>query len=565
MEVETSKIAKKCVLYARVSTEEQTEKFGLSSQLSELRSYAKKAGYRVLCELIDDGYSGADLGRPGLDKLRELVRSKTVGAVLVHDPDRLARKLAHQLLLIDECEKAETKLEFLSTPNAEGTEGRLLLNVRGVIAEYEREKIRERTMRGRREKARQGFVVGGRRPYGYTVVNGNYQIEDREAKIVAQIFGWLVEERLSIRQIVERLNQRGFRPHTSTRWAKSSVGRILRNELYIGKGFYNRRQRAEPPQPRPGFRRNKKTIHRWRPETEWITQECPAILAVDVFHAAQERLKENSAHCSGRPSKHIYLLRGILRCAMCGRKYVGVPVFGDKYYRCIARERLAEPRCDAPIIAAAKVETFVWNYIVRLLSNPDLLVQKLAEQGTGDRDLERELAHIDEQIVGIRRKQEKLLQAMLDDSISLPGMREKATELEQQRLGWEKAKQQVQTGMAMQRDQTQLRETVLRYCKILGNRVESLNPEARQKLLRALVDEVTLRGEQVSLKGILPASLPSEYRPQREHIMIAGRGDFERALGHGLSPHVAKVRVRGIFAVHVGERRRRGRQRIRLI
>ena len=545
-------MTKSCVLYARVSTEEQTEKFGLSSQLSELWAYAKKSGYTVQCELVDDGYSGGDLGRPALDKLREMVRAKSIAVILVHDPDRLARKLAHQLLLTEECEKAGVRLEFLSAPSVDSTEGRLLLNVRGVIAEYEREKIRERTMRGRRQKAHQGLFVGGRRPYGYTVVDGVYRIEPEEAKTVTQIFTWLVEERLSIRQIIERLNQRGYRPHTSSRWAKSSVGRILRNELYIGKAFYNRRQRVEPEHPKSGFRRNKKTIHQWRPDTEWIAQSAPAILDAAMFQAAQERLKLNSAHCCGRPPKYIYLLRGILRCSECGRKYAGVPIFGDKYYRCAGRERLTQPRCNAPLISAAKLEGFVWNYVVSVLMNPKLLLQKLAARPEDDRDLKQELQRLEDQLAETRRKQERLLQAMLDDAITLPGMREKAAEFERQRTELEKAKQQVLGSIALKRDQTQLQRTVLRYCRILGGKIRDLGLEAKQKLLRALIDEVTLSGDQVSLKGILPASLPGIYRPQRQHVMTSRGSYFEGPFGHGLSAHVAEVRIAGILALRVG-------------
>ena len=351
-----------------------------------------------------------------------------------------------------------------------------------------------------------------------------------------------VEERLSIRHIVERLNQRGYRPHTSIRWAKSSVSRILRNELYIGMGFYNRRQRVEPEQPRPGFRRNKKTIHRWRPKTEWISQAAPAIVDQQVYQAAQEQLKLNSAHCCGRPPKSIYLLRGILRCSKCGRKHVGVQIFGDKYYRCTGRDRLAQPRCNCRVIAAEKLEGFVWNYVVSVLLNPKLLAQKLAIKSTDARDLNDELGRSEDRLSEVRRKQEKLLEAMLDDTISLPGMREKAAELDRQRADAETVKRQIQASIAVRRDQTQLQHMVFRYCRILGGGIGNLGLEAKQKLLRALIDEVTLNGDQVSLKGILPASLPRVNRPQRQDVVATRGGDFQSAFRHCLSAYIAEIR-----------------------
>jgi site-specific DNA recombinase len=494
----------RCILYARVSTEEQTERFGLTSQLSELRSHAGTLGYDVLHELVDDGYSGADLGRPALNALRDLARSKAIEAVLVHDPDRLARKLAHQLVLTEELERAGVRLEFVTAPNTDSMEGRLLLNVRGVIAEYEREKIRERTMRGRREKAHQGFIVGGRRPYGYQTMNGVYTVDERESQVVLQMFHWLVDEGLSIRRIIERLNHQGEKPHTSPRWAKSTVGRILRNELYVGICYYNRRQRVEPDNAPCNSRRNKKTRHRWKSESEWISLPVPPIVPSDLYQAAQLRLKQNSVHCSGRPPKNIYLLRGILRCSRCGRKFVGVPIFKDKYYRCIGHERLANPYCGAPSISAKAIESFVWGYVTRLLSNPDLLAEKLIEQGEEDHNLEAELARIDKQFGEAQRREDRLLEALLDGDVPLPGLRQRAKELEVRRLGLQASREALLASLAMQRDQARLRETVFSYCKVLGTSICTLDLPAQQKLIQALLDEVTLDGDQVCLKGILP-------------------------------------------------------------
>jgi site-specific DNA recombinase len=508
-----------CVLYARVSTEEQTEKFGLASQLSELRTHAQKVGYKVLRELLDEGYSGGDLGRPALTILRDLIRTKAVSVVLVHDPDRLARKLAHQLLLTEECEKAGARLEFVTTPSADSMEGRLLLNVRGVIAEYEREKIRERTLRGRREKARQGFIVGGRVPYGFRLVNQTYEVDEEQSRVVTQIFQWLVAEKLSIRRIVERLNERGYKPYRSSRWAKSTVSRILRNEIYIGRAFYNRRERVEPQDGAPASRKNKKSRHRWRAESEWIPQSVPPIISPDLFQTAQSALKQNSAHCSGRPAKTFYLLRGLLRCSSCGRKFTGETIFGDKYYRCTGRERLATPRCGAPSIAAKTIEPFVWNYLLHFLSNPTLLATKLAEQESREQDLKAELSRVEKQIREIQIREGRLLNALLDGDVPLPGLREKAKELEQRRLQLQEAQQAIEARMAMRRDRTQLHQTVLRYCEALGNAVSTLEPEAKHKLLRALLDEVVLDGTRVRLKGILPTSVPFGNCPQRQHVV----------------------------------------------
>ena len=506
-----------CAIYARVSLEERVERFGLSSQLSELRAYAAKAGYEVVQEFVEDGYSGADMDRPALTKLREAIRSQSVSHVLVHDPDRLARKLAHQLILTEEFEKASVRLEFVTTPAADTMEGRLMLNVRGVIAEYEREKIKERTMRGRREKARQGFIVGGKRPYGYVVQDGVYRIDPEEAAVVVKIFQWLVEDGLSLNQIREQLIQSGYKPHTCSRWAKSSLGRLVRNELYIGKAYFNRRERIEGA--KSSLRRNKKTRLKWRAESEWIAQLVPAIISVQLFQAAQARLKQNSAHCCGRPSKTVYLLRGILRCSRCGKRYVGTPVFGDKYYRCMNKERLAESRCEAPSIAAKVIEPFVWEYVMRLLMNPELLESKLVSREQNDFQLTAEAERFQRQIQEIQRREARLLDALLEGDELLPGMRQKARELEAERLRLQASHRGLLERIALTHNRAQVKEAAARYCFVIGQRLPNLDLVGRQKLLRALLNEVVVNGNQVTLSGILPAVPPAENRLHHQDVV----------------------------------------------
>src|SRR5438552_5617490 len=201
----------RAALCARVSTDEQAEKYGLSSQLTELGELAAKKSFTVPegAEFVDDGYSGATLDRPALDRLREAVRARAFDVVLVHDPYSLSRKLAHQLLLVEELERAGVGLEYFTTPREDTPEGRLLLIVKGVVAEYEREKIRERTTRGKKQKAREGRFPGGSCPYGYRsdrADRGRLVIYEDEARVVRDMFRWAAEG-TPLREITVRLNR----------------------------------------------------------------------------------------------------------------------------------------------------------------------------------------------------------------------------------------------------------------------------------------------------------------------------------------------------------------------
>src|SRR5439155_6889666 len=170
----------------------------------------------------------ATLDRPGLTALREGVRAGRYRLILVHAPDRLARRLALQLLLLDEFKKAGAQVEFLTTPAEDTAEGRLLLNVSGVVAEFEREKIKERTQRGKREKARRGLIVASY-PFGYKpdpAQPGKLLLHETEAETVLLIYRLCAEEGRSLNQIVSELRRLGI-PARRGQWGTTQVARIV--------------------------------------------------------------------------------------------------------------------------------------------------------------------------------------------------------------------------------------------------------------------------------------------------------------------------------------------------
>ena len=132
-------------IYARVSSETQAKEGTIHSQLEALREYAKNNNHHVIVECLDDGYSGAELNRPGLDQLRDIISEGLAEAVLVLSPDRLSRKQAHQIILLEEFKKHNVKVIFTSQPSGDTAEDQLLLNIQGAISEYERVKILDRT------------------------------------------------------------------------------------------------------------------------------------------------------------------------------------------------------------------------------------------------------------------------------------------------------------------------------------------------------------------------------------------------------------------------------------
>lgn len=256
-------------------------------------------------EFKDDGFSGARLDRPALDRLRDCAGRGEFDAVVILAPDRLAREYAHQWLLVEEFQKLNITLVFLQNPFGDTPQGKLLTQMQGMIAEYERAQIVERTRRGRLEKARRGeFIPWAYTCYGYQYLPKHFgappqvTIEPTEAEVVRGMYRALVEEQLSCRQITKRLNE-AKTPTPSGKnqvWQPATVRNILTNRTYAGTARYNHRQPVLPK-----YRKTEehklpylKTGRSCRPEDEWVLTEAPALITPELFEKAQLQLQRNA-------------------------------------------------------------------------------------------------------------------------------------------------------------------------------------------------------------------------------------------------------------------------------
>src|SRR6202521_5962382 len=193
-------------IYARVSSEQQREENTIASQTASLIEFAQAHDLEVPKEWVfeDEGYSGATLERPGLERVRDLAAEGQIQAVLVYAPDRLSRKYAYQILLIEELARQGVETRFLQAPQSATAEDQLLVQFQGMIAEYERAQILERSRRGKRHRARAGEIsVLSGAPYGYRYIRktdetlASYRVIDAEAHVVRQVYehymaGWSI-------------------------------------------------------------------------------------------------------------------------------------------------------------------------------------------------------------------------------------------------------------------------------------------------------------------------------------------------------------------------------------
>ena len=299
---------KTAAIYARVSSDKQREENTIASQTAALVAFAREQRIAVPPEWVfeDDGYSGASLVRPGLERVRDLAAEGLIQAVLVYAPDRLSRRYAHQILLIEELARAGVETLFIRAPRGSTPEDELLVQFQGMIAEYERAQILERSRRGKRHRARQGEVsVLSGAPFGYRFIRKTdhsaayYQIDEEQARIVRRVFELYITEGLSIGAIARLLNEQAIPTcKRRGRWERSTVWGMLRNPAYKGQACFGKttmapRQRiTRPIRLRGGIAPRNSASHE-RAREDWIPIAVPPIVSDDTFALAQERLEAN--------------------------------------------------------------------------------------------------------------------------------------------------------------------------------------------------------------------------------------------------------------------------------
>lgn len=382
----------KAAILARVSTVEQALKgYSIQEQLAVCRKRAEELGCRQIDEFVEEE-SGAFLETPVMEAFRESVKAAGYKYVITLDPDRLARNLTRQLVVANEIERAGAELVFTNYDYDKTPEGRLFFSIKGALAEYEREKIKERTYRGMRRKALSGKVPKSGRPYGYDYdsENGMYVINEEEAKIIRLIFAWIGKEKATLYETCRRLAEMAIPTKRSGGvWRTNTIAGIVHNTLYYGEAvaFKKIRKKIGPGEYKTGK----------HPKENWVIIQVPAIITKAEFESAQATLRENYDKAP-RNTRNPYLLQGLVYCPVCGHK-MGIGYNGRvtiAYFFCRTGTRADNrepkaPRCSVRMIPMHKIEEELISFLYRLSSNPDELRNYISRNEVENNESEREI------------------------------------------------------------------------------------------------------------------------------------------------------------------------------
>jgi site-specific DNA recombinase len=396
---------KRVATYARVSTQEQaSEGTSLDFQQSQLAEYCRLQGWTVVNSYVDPGFSGKDGNRPGLERLLSDAKIGLFDKVVVYKLDRLARNLRLLLDVEQKFRGYRTALISMkeSVDTSTGT-GKMVFQMFGMIAEWEREAIIERTKNGRLQRYREGCWAGGKAPYGYAYDKETRKlvIDESEARIVRRIYSEYSEGK-TLYAICEALNQDKVpgRGKNCKGWRQTAVRQVLLNPIYKGTQIVNRHAHISDI--------NKIDL------SKAIRISVPALVTEQVWQSAQERLRNNK-HV--KPNKQgEYLLQGIITCGVCGYAYRAERVNATRYYLCRGRMKSyhldGSPRCKTPCFKAESLENEVWKRIEEIINDPNrlfLVIKDTIENlRLAEADLSARIKPIDERLAEIAEQKAKL-------------------------------------------------------------------------------------------------------------------------------------------------------------
>jgi site-specific DNA recombinase len=427
------------------------------------------------------------------------------------------------VLLLEEFRRIGCEAVFLQRPLTDDPNDQLLLQIQGAMAEYERALLQDRVRRGRQQKIRAGYYLSNKPPYGYRYipkqngVPGHLVIDEQEADFVRTVYQWLVEEQLTVRQIVKRLNASGWRPRCGkAHWATSTLHHVLADPVYTGTAYFNRYHYRQPRRPyRPQSPRSREASCRVRrPREDWIGVNVPVIIDEETYQRAQTQLARNS-HLSFRHNvRHSYLLRCLLRCGLCGlnmfgRTYAATATSPEhRYYYCKGKDLIGSgrtERCPQRTIKAHELEAVVWRHIEKLLRRPAQLLAQFATLGSEpDTKAQAELQRLQGQEQRLTREEARLLDAYQAGFLSLAelGQRralltQRRTVLQEQREHQDRVRQHELHAHAVLTDLTH-------FCARIRQRLPRVTLAEKQTLLQLLIDRIVVGADTIEIQHVIP-------------------------------------------------------------
>jgi site-specific DNA recombinase len=555
---------KSALIYCRVSTDGQEEKgTSLESQVRECVKFAEQQDYKVK-NIVKESYSGFYLSeRRLLNAERDNIKLGIYDAVVVYAVDRLSRKAAHLAILSEEFERAGVELLFVTDQLDKTAEGVLMQSIKGYMAEIEREKIRERCLRGKRMLVQNGKLLNASDLYGYETdrVNKVRIINPVEAQIVTRIFNEYLSGK-GIRGIYKDLNldkvpspatnkkkikkvdhYTNLAKYGKTLWGKGTIRRILTEPAYCGKSYSFRFKASSGYEKGRRFYRTE-TL----PQKEWVALPdgiTPAIVTPEVFQSVQAQMKSRISADKARNEQKPVLLRGLVFCATCGSKMYPESEHGERnIFRCPSRNY---EKCGGKRINADRCEIAVWDKVAEIIRNPETVALEL-ERRRKDSHYEREnlkteIESIKKLIASIESNISRIASraAIIEDDYIFEKFNNELKQKKQERDGalisLEEAKKELLAFDSSIHDF----ENLINFSSRVSHNLDNFDFDAKRLAFQALNVKVVGNGKNITIKYSLPIE-KQDIEPNHAHDRVAGLGKNDARQASADDSAAARIR-----------------------
>ena len=505
----------KLATYSRVSTDlQEQDGTSLLTQAAACRDYAEKHGHIIVTEESDTA-SGFDMDRPGLTRLRDLARRKQLDLLVCYALDRLSRKQTHVAILFDEMERFGVRVEFVTESFEDTATGQFLRGAKAFAAELEREKIRERTVRGKLARAREGRLPQGQGAglYGYRLVlktdgrglsYGRREVIDTEARIVNRIFSEFTAG-ASCAGIASRLNRDCVPSKAGKTWHPLTVRRLLLNAAYTGTTVFNQTRTVTVRDPDTGKKRQRR-IARDEADHIQLPEATPRIISDEMFQRAQEIFADPERAMRGS-RKSEYELTGRLRCLTCRTPMVGQSLGGGRYlyYRC--RKAFSGDfegaTCRSRYVRADVLELAVRKAVASVIADPERVAREIRHL-RNEAISESETARLERELAQVRNRQRRLVDALADGNLPAELVQQRAAELAKEAARIETAISRVRRDEAAEARLDAMLDRLPQIARALSRWVTSVEGDEHRLLMEALEIRVHASTEKAEISGTIP-------------------------------------------------------------
>lgn len=479
-------------IYGRVSSQDQVKGYSLGNQIDKC---IEKAGTHEVLQYIEEGITGEIMERPQLNRLREDIEKGIITEVICYDPTRLSRKLLVQLLIKEELDKYNVKLTFVNTDYAANAEGDLQFNITGSFSQYEKAKIKERTVGGKIRKMKEGKVLGAYGLYGYDYdkEKQSYVINEEQAEVVRMIFNYFTDPSSpfkGINGIAKHLTNIGI-PTAKNKavWHRQVVRQIILNESYTGN-HPQRKHNSEGDYVRvqSGQTRTQKV----RPKEEWIYTQIPSIISVEQYERAQELLKVSKRR-HAKESKRPYLLSGLIRCTDCGNTMTGrvTTWWGEKRPEYTDKKNYSgavHTGCGNNI-KCEDLDELVWSQVLEVLNEPEKALNR--KENRNSHYKQQELEAITEQLEKIKKSRKRLISlAAISEDADLTEIKNQLSELKSKETALQEKYNQLEKELKVEsvdQKKDKIKEALQLF---FVKKQEEVPFDVKQKIIRTIVDEI---------------------------------------------------------------------------